>query len=161
MTPLQFKDDPPTVLDGWYWMKHKDSDVPFIGHLVKGPIMLLGQSGQLSEENFHHYLYAGPLRPPTEKSLGTQMAIEADNNRLISPREMLQNVLDAMDDPEDVLNKVNKGIFIGLYQTNTGHYHSATLRSNMSNSEAVALLMVKATEFCREISGDDNPTPEA
>ena len=163
MTPLQFKDDPPAVHDGWYWMKHKDSDVPFIGHLIQCDgqlVMILNHSGQLSEVNFLHYLYAGPIPPPVEQPVGLQMAIEADNNRLLTPREMLHHISSAMEDPEDVMHQINKAIFIGLYSKD-GHYRCATFRCNMSNSEAVALLMVKANEFCREISGDDQPEPEA
>lgn len=164
MSSLQFKDEPPAVIDGWYWVKHKDSDVPFIGHLIKDgskgcTVLLLERSGELSDVNFHHYLFAGPIPLPTEQPVGLQMAVEADDNRLLTPREMLHHVSQAMDDMEDLCHTINKAIFIGLYSKD-GHYRAATFRCNLSNSEAVALLTVKANEFCREISGDAEPEPE-
>lgn len=156
MAALQFKDEPPEKLEGWYWMRHKDSDVVLIGHLVQmqGRPVMLYEAGELAEENFHHYLFAGPLEPPAEKSLGVQMAVEADDNRLLTPKDMLKDVLAAMDDPADVLRKINKAIFIGLFNDEQ-NYSTATLRSNLTNSEAIALLTIKANQFARDFGDND------
>lgn len=143
---MTWTSDNPTE-DGYYWYKDQAGHTASVQKISGGyHVQRYGYSEPPPG------LWYGPLTPPPDRTDDAKEATEQNDNTLLSPLDLINDVACVLADEDDAASKATKCIVLLIWEP----YSTATFRCNLSDSEAVALLTAKAAQYSRNLIPDDD-----